>query len=149
MNLQLNDPAVPGPGEMLHETATRRSSNNISSPIALSSPSPILIATGGDPHHNRSPSLGELHQEMEAEQEASVNRLLVQIREQQVQIRQLQQDQSSAIVGEESPETAFYQAETSMLVRENQMLRHRVRELEQQLESLNREQPKDEAHEED
>lgn len=26
-------------------------------------------------------------------------------------------------------ETAFYQAETSSLVRENQMLRHRIREL--------------------
>jgi hypothetical protein len=30
-------------------------------------------------------------------------------------------------------ESAFYQAETQMLVRENQMLRHRVRELERQL----------------
>lgn len=144
MNLQLNDPAIPGPGEMRHETSTRRSSN-VSSPVALSSTSPFLIATGGDPNHDRSPSLGELHQEMEAEQEASVNRLLVQIREQQVQIRQLQQDQSSAIAGDDSSETAFYQAETSMLVRENQMLRHRVRELERQLESLSREQPKDEG----
>lgn len=147
MNLQLNDPAIPGPGEMVHGSNTRRSSN-ISSPNALSSSSPFLIATGGDPHHNRSPSLGELHQEMEAEQEASVNRLLVQIRDQQAHIRQLQHDQSSAIVGEESPETAFYQAETSMLVRENQMLRHRVRELERQLDSLNQEQPKEEGHDE-
>jgi hypothetical protein len=30
-------------------------------------------------------------------------------------------------------ESAFYQAETQMLMRENQMLRHRVRELERQL----------------
>ncbi|KAJ4390783.1 hypothetical protein N0V93_004381 [Gnomoniopsis smithogilvyi] len=144
MNLQLNDPSIPGPGEMRHETHTRRSSN-VSSPVALSSSSPFLIASGGDPNHTRSPSLGELHQEMEAEQEASVNRLLVQIREQQVQIRQLQQDQSSAIAVDDSSETAFYQAETSMLVRENQMLRHRVRELERQLEGLTREQPKEEG----
>lgn len=30
-------------------------------------------------------------------------------------------------------ESAFYQAETQMLVRENQMLRHRIRDLERQL----------------
>lgn len=146
MNLQFNDPAIPGPGEMIHETSTRRSSNR-SSPIAFSSSSPFLIASGGIPHHNRSPSLGELHQEMEAEGEASVNRLLAQIQQQQTQIRQLQlqQDQSSAIVGEESTETAFYQAETSMLARENQMLRHRVRELERQLENINLDEPKEEG----
>lgn len=81
---------------------------------------------------------------MEAEQEASVNRLLHQIRDQQAQIRQLQSDQSSAIAEEGAPaETAFYQAETSMLVRENQMLRHRVRELERQLEGISRELPKE------
>jgi len=33
-------------------------------------------------------------------------------------------------------ESAFYQAETQMLVRENQMLRHRIRELEKQLTDL-------------
>ena len=34
-------------------------------------------------------------------------------------------------------ESALYQAETQMLVRENQMLRHRIRELERQLSELN------------
>lgn len=33
-------------------------------------------------------------------------------------------------------ESAFYQAETQMLTRENQMLRHRIRDLERQLEGL-------------
>jgi hypothetical protein len=33
-------------------------------------------------------------------------------------------------------ESAFYQAETQMLTRENQMLRHRVRDLEKQLAEL-------------
>lgn len=46
MNLQLNDPAVPAPGEMVSEH--------------------------GIPQHHRAPSLGELHQELEAEQEAHV-----------------------------------------------------------------------------
>lgn len=35
--------------------------------------SPILAASStGDPHHHRAPSLGELHQELEQEQEAQV-----------------------------------------------------------------------------
>lgn len=33
-----------------------------------------IIATG-DPHHQRAPSLGELHQELEQEQEAQVVRI--------------------------------------------------------------------------
>jgi len=33
-------------------------------------------------------------------------------------------------------ESAFYQAETQMLTRENQMLRHRIRELEKQLSEM-------------
>jgi uncharacterized protein YigA (DUF484 family) len=33
-------------------------------------------------------------------------------------------------------ESAFYQAETQMLTRENQMLRHRIKELEKQLSEL-------------
>lgn len=45
------------------------------------------------PHasHHRAPSLGELHQELENEQEAQVNRMLGQIRQQQVEIQRLQQ----------------------------------------------------------
>lgn len=70
MNLQLNDPGLPAPGEMISETGS--STHRTISPQPLSS-SPLL--TGRDPHHNRAPSLGELHQELEAEQEAQVVRL--------------------------------------------------------------------------
>ena len=66
MNLQLNDPSVPGPGEMI----TEGSAGYATLSPQLTATSPLLI--GGDPHHNRAPSLGELHQELEAEQEAQV-----------------------------------------------------------------------------
>ncbi|KAI1470967.1 uncharacterized protein F4812DRAFT_419660 [Daldinia caldariorum] len=212
MNLQLNDPSLPGPGEMVTESGS--SGHSATSPQPISA-SPLL--TGGDPHHNRAPSLGELHQELEAEQEAQVNRLLQMIRQQQLQLQQLQaaQGQSQTSVAAEDPtptsersssmmlpnvpqppfsapstsvprspvlshprssfdiardalhrrsrtpsrgapsprmrstsisaesgepllsgvrdESAYYQAETQSLVRENQMLRHRIRELERQL----------------
>lgn len=65
MNLQLNDPSVPSPGEM----ASEQSGLPTASPQPLSG-SPLM----GDPHHHRAPSLGELHQELEAEQEAHVVR---------------------------------------------------------------------------
>ncbi|KAI1345588.1 hypothetical protein F5Y01DRAFT_52006 [Xylaria sp. FL0043] len=223
MNLQLNDPALPAPGELVAGGANNNSSssNNHSnssglrmSPQPLSLSSPLLA--GRDPHHNRAPSLGDLHQELEAEQEAQVNRLLQMIRQQQLQLQQLQaaQGQSQSAVAAEDPpstldrpasashasgippslptpsgsvprspsishprssfdlardslhrrsrtpsrgassprlrstsisqesephlsgvrdETTYYQAETQSLVRENQMLRHRIRELERQL----------------
>lgn len=213
MNLQLNDPNVPAPGEMAHE----QSGYQRSSPQPLSG-SPLMA----DPHHHRAPSLGELHQELEAEQEAHVNRLLQMIRQQQLELQRLQAgrpphsqdasaDDSAASETRERPipgasqystsqtglpglpvgsvgsysrspvfphprssfdmaradlhrrsrtpsrgasprlratsisaesgdwvlggrdESAFYQAETQMLVRENQMLRHRIRDLEKQL----------------
>ncbi|KAI1459315.1 hypothetical protein F4805DRAFT_421111 [Annulohypoxylon moriforme] len=212
MNLQLNDPSVPGPGEMV----TEGSAGYATLSPQLTATSPLLI--GGDPHHNRAPSLGELHQELEAEQEAQVNRLLQMIRQQQLQLQQLQAAQgqnptsvaaedatptsersssvtlpnpvaqppipapsssvprspvfshprssfdiardalhrrsrtpsrgapsprmrSTSISGESGEphlsgvrdESAYYQAETQSLVRENQMLRHRIRELERQL----------------
>ncbi|KAF6815425.1 hypothetical protein CSOJ01_03508 [Colletotrichum sojae] len=221
MNLQLNDPSVPGPGEMVadHQHAPSGGATTASPQPIASSP---LIMAGGDPHHNRAPSLGELHQELEAEQEAQVNRLLQMIRQQQLQLQQLQAVQGqnpsaleeSAVASERSnqgtpvsqhasalppsgftpapaagsfsrspgiphhprssfdmaradiqrrsrtpsrgasprlrstsmsgdsgdlwvlggrDESAFYQAETQMLVRENQMLRHRIRDLERQL----------------
>lgn len=181
-----------------------------------------------DPSHNRNPSLGEIHQTLEQEQEAQVNRLLQMIRVQQAQLQALQAQRgyspgaasTSAVVGDEIPhfdplthtpaalasagspsarmpgihprssfdlarsdiqrrsrtpsrnaspsfrapstgpgfgltesgtwalgdsamsgpssgvstrdESAFYQAETQMMVRENQMLRQRIRELERQ-----------------
>lgn len=68
MNLQLNDPSMPAPGEMVLESGGNPLHPTMS-PQPLSS-SPLL--TGRDPHHNRAPSLGELHQELEAEQEAQV-----------------------------------------------------------------------------
>ncbi|KAI1136961.1 hypothetical protein F5Y05DRAFT_389653 [Hypoxylon sp. FL0543] len=206
MNLQLNDPSVPGPGEMV----TENSGSGTINPVPMTT-SPLL--SGGDPHHNRAPSLGELHQELEAEQEAQVNRLLQMIRQQQLQLQQLQgaqgQSQTSVAAEDATPtsersssvtqpqfpapstsvprspvlsshprssfdmardalhrrsrtpsrgapsprlrstsisaesgepllsgvrdESAYYQAETQSLVRENQMLRHRIRELERQL----------------
>ncbi|KFY27734.1 hypothetical protein V493_03340 [Pseudogymnoascus sp. VKM F-4281 (FW-2241)] len=213
MNLAHNNPSVPGPGEMVHEPHAQ---------MGLES-SPRLGAAGGvgvgDPHHLRNPSLGEIHQELEQEQEAQVNRLLQMIRIQQHQLQSLraasglspttsaiddslpsepatatgttassavatplpiprsptassstgtglgQHPRSSfdlaradlqrrersrtpsrhasprlgstaGLVGEEGlgrDESAFYQAETQMLVRENQMLRLRIRELERQV----------------
>jgi hypothetical protein len=203
MNLQLNDPSVPAPGEMVHDQSPQQ---RLSPQLGPGSPF-------ADPHHHRAPSLGELHQELEAEQEAHVNRLLQMIRHQQLELQRLQAGQgqagqggsaedSSAIserasygppsatasqfpgstgaaVGSypRSPvhphprssfdlhrrsrtpsrgasprlrstsisaesgdwvlggrdESAFYQAETQMLTRENQMLKHRIRDLEKQL----------------
>ncbi|KFY42622.1 hypothetical protein V494_02333 [Pseudogymnoascus sp. VKM F-4513 (FW-928)] len=216
MNLALNNPSVPAPGEMVHEPHAQ---------MGLES-SPRLGAAGGvgvgDPHHLRNPSLGEIHQELEQEQEAQVNRLLQMIRIQQHQLQSLRAASglspttsaiddslpsepstapgttttttassahatpliiprsptassstgagvgqhprssfdlaradlqrrersrtpsrhasprlgSTAGVSEEvtgRDESAFYQAETQMLVRENQMLRLRIRELERQV----------------
>lgn len=67
MNLQLNDPTLPPPGEMINEGHIN--AYRTASPHSISG-SPV-IATG-DPHHNRAPSLGEIHQELEQEQEAQV-----------------------------------------------------------------------------
>jgi hypothetical protein len=88
MNLNLNDPAVPAPGEMQR------------SPSARSRGPPQ------SPHHERAPSLGELHQELEYEQEGQVNRLLNMIRQQQTQISTLQSTQhppSSSAVDDSTP----------------------------------------------
>jgi hypothetical protein len=212
MNLQLADPMTPGPGEMVTENVNSGTSQLTQSPRLISA-SPRLIPSRRTSHH-RAPSLGELHQELEAEQEYQVNRLLQQIRQLQDQL-QRQQAQSgvspatagaAVVTGDEpspsvpistaspqpyipspgpgsvsgslprspgfprasfemarhrsrtpsrhaSPrlratsigtdasaggegfalggrdESAYYQAETQMLVRENQMLRHRIREL--------------------
>ncbi|MCJ1431623.1 hypothetical protein MMC27_000978 [Xylographa pallens] len=208
MSLNLNDPSLPGPGEL--QAGDPRSS--IGHAFRTTSPQSIggspTIATG-DPHHQRAPSLGELHQELEQEQEAQVNRLLQMIRQQQIQLQQMQQagytpSTSTAAVDDSTPtsersfsfpnvpptlpmsvtnprprspiprssfelsrqssrrsrtssrspsirplsaglhphgdewllagggsrdESAFYQAETQTLTRENQMLRMRIREL--------------------
>jgi len=70
MNLNLNDPSLPGPGEL--QAGEPRPS--VGYHFRASSPHSI----GGSPilphHHQRAPSLGELHQELEAEQEAQVVR---------------------------------------------------------------------------
>ncbi|CAP71367.1 uncharacterized protein PODANS_6_2630 [Podospora anserina S mat+] len=211
-NLQLADPSVPAPGEMLSDSQTNRpGSFRAMSPHRLSvTGSPRLIATG-EPRHNRAPSLGEIHQELETEQEFQVNRLLGEIRRLQEQVDSYRRQQSGSAAGSEDPaertttpiptsipqvpagassgslprspvfahprssfdvaradlrrrsrtpsrgasprlrstsisgdsgeqwhlgcrdESAFYQAETQMLIRENQMLKHRIKELERQL----------------
>ncbi|KAL2365634.1 hypothetical protein RJZ56_001394 [Blastomyces dermatitidis] len=213
MNLNINDPTLPGPGEL--SSSDHRSS--IGSSYRTHSPTSIggnpAIATG-DPHHQRTPSLGEIHQELEQEQEAQVNRLLQMIRIQQAQLQRQQHQQQhqqsaasgTAIADDSTPtsersvsfppippplpthrsstqfpsnlsrrrssghspavpphsdpetniwtadwasmggdgsgrrgsrdETSYYQAETAMLTRENQMLRVRIRELERQVAEL-------------
>ena len=80
-NFALNDPTIPAPGEMQQSHGAR--SGRRSSVV-----SPVIL--GGDPHHHRQPSLGELHQALEVENEGTVNRLLHQIRLQQDQLNALQ-----------------------------------------------------------
>jgi len=105
MNLQLNDPSLPSPGEMVNESHV--SGYRTSSPHSLTG-SPIMAT--GDPHHFRAPSLGEIHQEIEQEQEAQVNRLLQMIRTQQQELQQLQlargstdQNQGTPVIDESTP----------------------------------------------
>ncbi|KAM0712497.1 hypothetical protein Q7P37_011594 [Cladosporium fusiforme] len=89
-NFALNDPAIPSPGEMQTQNSSSPRPGRRSS----------VIGNTADPHHHRQPSLGELHQELEAETEGQVNRLLHMIRIQQDQLAALQQRQnpdSSAI----------------------------------------------------
>lgn len=208
MNLQIADPAVPGPGEMLTENHNNSFQEFSPSPRFLHS-SPRLVAIGESPHH-RAPSLGEIHQELENEQEYHVNRLLAEIRRLQDEIDRNKRFQASSAneeaiattpvpiptsnpsqqsvvpgtgMGSSLPrspgfphhprssfdiaraelrrrsrtpsrgasprlrstsisgdsgdhfqlgsrdENAFYQAETQMLIRENQMLKKRIKEL--------------------
>ncbi|KAF2479443.1 hypothetical protein BDY17DRAFT_327412 [Neohortaea acidophila] len=87
-NLSINDPTTPGPGELQQCNDSNRSSPRLGR---------RSIAYGtADPHHQRQPSLGEIHQELENEQEAQVNRLLHMIRIQQDQIAQIQRQQSQS-----------------------------------------------------
>ncbi|KAJ4289247.1 hypothetical protein N0V90_011589 [Kalmusia sp. IMI 367209] len=57
MNLNLTDPGIPAPGEMQRSPSSRSRGG---------APWPH------SPHHERTPSLGELHQELEYEQEGQV-----------------------------------------------------------------------------
>ena len=70
MNLQVNDPNVPAPGEMVAENQGNSNGAGPPSPRPVAG-SPMLLPTR-EPHHSRTPSLGELHQELEEEQEAQV-----------------------------------------------------------------------------
>ncbi|KAJ9657849.1 hypothetical protein H2198_004045 [Neophaeococcomyces mojaviensis] len=94
MNLNFNDPTLPAPGEL--STSDRRSS--ISNTFSTASPTSIggrnTVATG-DPHHHRQPSLGDIHNELEQEQEAQVNRMLSLIRAQQHQLDTLRAQHSN------------------------------------------------------
>ncbi|OQN97889.1 hypothetical protein B0A48_16200 [Cryoendolithus antarcticus] len=74
-NLQINDPTIPAAGEMISPN---------------SSGSPGRNRRSMNPHHARQPSLGELHQKLEEEQESQANRLLHMIRIQQDQLNALQ-----------------------------------------------------------
>ncbi|OAP55033.1 hypothetical protein AYL99_10733 [Fonsecaea erecta] len=229
INLNLNDPTIPSPGELSSSDPRTGFGHSYASASPPTIGGRSAIATG-DPHHQRQPSLGEIHNELEQEQEAQVNRMLQMIREQQLQLDALRNSQgqnghhsrhssqpnsalagnSTAVVDDETPasersitfpsvhpavptvppltrrisrgpssasrspalrplpgqelnigntasgewppsplespstarrnsfrdETAFYQAETANLTRENQMLRMRIRELEKQISEL-------------
>ncbi|KAI9846591.1 MAG: hypothetical protein M1837_003832 [Sclerophora amabilis] len=107
MNLNLNDPGLPGPGE-LQGADPRPTISQTTSPQSIGRSS-FSLGTA-DPHHQRAPSLGELHQELEQEQEAQVNRLLSMIRQQQEQLTQLQQgtgqtrpDSAAAAIDDSTP----------------------------------------------
>lgn len=89
-NLILNDPTVPAPGELQQSNGS--SGSNAGSP-RLGRRSFALHTA--DPHHQRQPSLGELHQELENEQEAQVNRLLQMIRVQHDQLAAMQRQQNA------------------------------------------------------
>jgi len=61
MNLNINDPAIPAPGEMQMSPGSLGRLHATTWPV-----SPVASS------HGRQPSLGELHQELENEQEAQV-----------------------------------------------------------------------------
>ncbi|EPS28301.1 hypothetical protein PDE_03247 [Penicillium oxalicum 114-2] len=92
MHLNLNDPPTAasnvGDGPWSEHRSSMGYAFRTASPISHGG-SPIFATA--DPHHQRAPSLGELHQELEQEQEAQVNRLLQMIRSQQAQLQQYQQ----------------------------------------------------------
>ncbi|KAJ5223860.1 hypothetical protein N7468_008402 [Penicillium chermesinum] len=110
MNLNQNEAAGSGAGNQGespwsdHRSSIGQAYRTASPTSHASSP---IFATA-DPHHQRAPSLGEIHQELEQEQEAQVNRLLQMIRSQQAQLNQLQQNQqqsatNTAVVDDNAP----------------------------------------------
>ncbi|KAJ5172870.1 hypothetical protein N7492_005463 [Penicillium capsulatum] len=101
MNTNLNDATGaasgnPGDGPWSEHRSSMGHAFRTASPSSHGS-SPVFATA--DPHHQRAPSLGELHQELEQEQEAQVNRLLQMIRSQQTQLQQLQQQQPQSTTG--------------------------------------------------
>ncbi|KIV83377.1 hypothetical protein PV11_05408 [Exophiala sideris] len=113
VNLNLNDPTLPGPGELVTSDSRRPSHSFISaSPSTIGGRS--AIATG-DPHHQRHPSLGEIHNELEQEQEMQVNRMLQMIREQQLQLDALRTNQSDSSRAASQPNSAVTGNSTAVL----------------------------------
>ena len=79
MRINLHDPAPSGDGERRrrpsqpHRTPSSGRREGFPGSGLPSPRSPIVAGLAqGDPHHQRAPSLGELHQELEQEQEAQV-----------------------------------------------------------------------------
>ncbi|CAI7602936.1 unnamed protein product [Penicillium glandicola] len=110
INLNLNEMGTgQGSSSELPASDHRDHRSSIGHALRTASPSshggsPIFATA--DPHHQRAPSLGELHQELEQEQEAQVNRLLQMIRSQQAQLHQYQQQQnpqSTAAIDDTTP----------------------------------------------
>lgn len=66
LNSTTGEPAL-GDAHLPHSDPRSSSRNH-----ASNGGSPILASTGDPHHHQRTPSLGELHQELEQEQEAQV-----------------------------------------------------------------------------
>jgi len=223
---------APNEAPISPQPANQSSTSNVisgHSPVLIDSPRGFSMHTA-DPNHQRTPSLGHIHQQLENEQEAQVNKLLQLIRAQQAELDKIKADtnesNSSQLARSEGPtsdslgqtsinssnreqigtasdtrspsidantittrspiqrtssqsrryskgipipsaavsisssplirpqsygrsshdewslsgsrdESNFYQAETSMLQRENQMLKSRIRELERQLSDIN------------
>lgn len=77
----------------------RRSSGVMNSTAPEHEGSPGLrdpLMNTADPNHQRTPSLGQIHQQLENEQEAQVNRLLHLIKQQQDQLDALQTDTTAS-----------------------------------------------------
>ncbi|GLI75736.1 hypothetical protein PoHVEF18_003998 [Penicillium ochrochloron] len=94
MHLNLNETGSMASGNNTSDAPWSEHRSSMGQAFRTASPtshggSPVFATA--DPHHQRAPSLGELHQELEQEQEAQVNRLLQMIRSQQAQLQQYQQ----------------------------------------------------------
>ena len=105
MNINLNDPFIPGPGELsaVDSRTSAAHSHTSSSPQTIGG---IRTIADGDPHHQRAPSLGELHQELEQEQEAQVNRMLQMIRDQRLLLEQTRTQTASGSAVSSQPTSA-------------------------------------------